>query len=126
MFLWILGIEILPNLHVALHDRLAAHTHTAGGIVFTVTYGEPVHVHADGTVHRPAPARPTRDRDAIGNHHGDGSLAHHAAAIAPVPPPVTQPLPVDRRATFVAIAIAADLVSIDPLAAAARGPPPVA
>ncbi len=123
MFLWIVGIEILPNLHVALHDRLGAHTHTAGGIVFTVTYGEPVHVHADGTVHRPSPTRPTTDRDAIGNHHGDGSLAHHAAAIAPVPPPVTKPLPVARHATFVAIAIAVDLVSIDPLAAAARGPP---
>ncbi len=122
--IWLAGIEVLPNLHVALHDHLAAHTHADGGIVFTVTYGEQPHVHADGTVHRPLP--PTRDRDAIGNHHGDGSLAHHAAAIAPVVPPSTQPLPVDRRSTFVSIVRSLELVSLDPLAAAARGPPHVA
>ena len=122
--LWLLGIELLPNLHVALHDDLAPHTHVAGGIVFTVTYGEPIHVHPDGTIHRPA--RPTRDRDAIGTHHGDGSLAHHAAAIAPLPPPITKSLPIDRHAMIVAIATGVDLVSLDPLAASARGPPLVA
>lgn len=122
--LWLVGIEVLPNLHVAFHDRLASHTHVVNGIVFTVTYGEAPHVHPDGSIHRPLP--PSRDRTAVGSHHGDGGIAHHAAAIAPVSPPSTQPLPVDRRPTFVVIAIAVSLRSLDPLAASARGPPLVA
>jgi hypothetical protein len=122
--LWLGGIELLPNLHVALHDSLAPHTHTDGGIVFTVTYGEQPHVHADGTIHRPLP--PTRDRAALRTHHGDGGLAHHAAAIAPVVPPSIHPLPIDRRPTVVIVAIALELRSLDPLAATARGPPRIA
>jgi hypothetical protein len=121
--LWLVGIEVLPNLHVALHDHLAPHRHDAGGMVVTVSYGEVAHVHADGTIHRPHRGTPTRDKDALGKlAHGDG-IAHHAVAMAPVPPPITEPLPVDRTATFVATTVADHLFSIDPLAASARGPP---
>jgi hypothetical protein len=124
--LWLVGIELLPNLHVALHDHLAAHRHDAGGMVVTVTYGEVAHVHADGTIHRPGRTRPTHDKSALGQlAHGDG-IAHHSVAMAPVAPPITEPLPVDRHTSFLAIAIADHLSSIDPLAATARGPPPLA
>jgi hypothetical protein len=75
----------------------------------------------DASHHRHAPddARP-RARDA--SHHPDG-LAHHAAALAPHAPPVTRPLPIDRRPRTVAIARVIAPVLLDPLAATARGPP---
>ena len=52
--LWVLGFEVGPGLHVALHDHLPTHTHIqfADGMVVTVTHGVGTHVHADGSVHR--------------------------------------------------------------------------
>lgn len=127
--LWLAGVEVLPAIHEALHDRLAPHTHVGGSIV-TVSFGEPTHLHADGSIHyaaapsgmRTRTSRDGRPRAADASHRADG-LAHHAAAIAPVPPPVTRPLPIDRRPSFVIIARTLEPVARDPLAATARGPP---
>jgi hypothetical protein len=137
--LWLCGVEAMPALHEATHDRLAPHRHDAGSIV-VASFEDTTHRHPDGTIHfasaKPKPARharphhggrpadaPPRTSDAA--HHADG-LAHHAAALAPVPPPVTQPLPIDRRPTFVVAPSPIELVARDPLAASARGPPTIA
>ena len=127
--LWLAGVEALPALHEALHDRLAPHHH-AGGAIVTVSFEDVTHRHPDGTIHfvAPRPHRqraPVRDgrpraRDLAGHAAG---LAHHAAAIAPAAPPITRPLPVDRQALPVAATAAIELVPRDPLAATARGPP---
>ena len=127
--LWLGGVEALPALHEALHGALAPHRHDGGSIV-VVSFEATTHRHSDGTVHyasvRPHRGdKPVRDgrphaSDAAGHAAG---LAHHAAAIAPAPPPVLEPLPVDRRPTLLAIAPTAGAVSLDPLAATARGPP---
>jgi hypothetical protein len=54
--MWVLGFELLPNLHIALHDHLAPHTHGGepdaeaaieGPRVF-VHYGESFHSHGHG------------------------------------------------------------------------------
>jgi hypothetical protein len=124
--LWIVGIELMPGLHEQLHGMLAPHRHDAGSIV-TVSFEETTHRHPDGTIHYVAPhsKRIPRDgntRAGVPPHASDG-LAHHMAALSPAAPPRLAPLPIDRRPTWVAIAIAADLFSIDPLAATARGPP---
>lgn len=121
--LWFCGLELLPNLHLAFHDRLSDHVHTADGIVFTVTYGEVPHVHADGTIHRPGKGRP--NPDGVRRVHDDGGLAHHAAWLVPAAPQTTQPLPVDRRPMIAVVDAAPALRSLDPLAATARGPPSV-
>lgn len=127
--LWLLGVEALPALHEALHAHLAPHRHDGGSIVVS-SFEDTTHRHPDGTIHFVAPKRPhkpirdgrARVVDSNPGAHADG-LAHHAAAIAPAPPPITKPLPVDRHAMIVAIARAAEAVSLDPLAATARGPP---
>lgn len=130
--LWLFGVEALPALHEALHAHLASHRHDGGSIVVS-SFEDTTHRHPDGTIHFVAPhgharveraARDGRARvvDGEAGGHAEG-LAHHAAAIAPVPPPVTEPLPVDRRAMIVAIARAAEPIALDPLAAKARGPP---
>jgi hypothetical protein len=130
--LWLAGVEALPALHETLHDQLAPHHHR-GGAIITVSFEDTTHRHADGTIHfAAAPShhldRPVRDgrpraSDLAGHAAG---LAHHAEAIAPAPPPVTRPLPVDRRPQIVAVVVAIPHVARTPLAATARGPPPIA
>jgi hypothetical protein len=130
--LWLAGVEVMPALHEALHDQLAPHRHDNGSIV-TVSFADTTHRHPDGSIHFVAPKtrpagkapRDNRSHATNGADHADG-LAHHAAALAPAPPPVTQPLPIDRRPSSLVVARSIELVTRDPLAAAARGPPTAA
>ena len=128
--LWLVGVEAMPALHEALHDQLAPHRHDHGSIV-TVSFEDTTHRHPDGTIHYVAPrartarkpARDGRSHVTTGDTtHADG-LAHHAAALLPAPPPVTHPLPIDRRPRPLAPAPSILLVTCDPRAATARGPP---
>jgi hypothetical protein len=128
--LWLLGVEVLPAVHQATHASLAPHRHDAGGMIVTVTFGEPTHRHADGTIHSHSDAPPTkrrhrddrsRVRDDLG--HDAAGLAHHATALSAAAPPLTRPLPIDRRPWLVQPRTARVLVSATVPAAAARGPP---
>jgi hypothetical protein len=121
--LWLVGVELVPNLHLALHDSLAAHSHEGDTTVFSP------HRHADGSEHRVVMraghrvhTRSAHDL-ALQLEHGAHSLAHHAAALQPAPAPVLAPLPIDRRPTE-----AAQIAIIEPSSrvvprATARGPP---
>jgi hypothetical protein len=128
--LWLTGVEAFPALHEALHDRLAAHRHDHGSMIVVASFEDTTHRHPDGSIHYVAPrhkptARPANDgrpRATAPSDHADG-LAHHAAALAPAAPPVTQPLPVDRRPIEVAMAPSLALIDTTPPAASARGPP---
>jgi hypothetical protein len=130
--LWLLGVEVLPAVHEALHDRLAPHRHDGGSIV-VASFEDTTHRHPDGSIHFVAArARGTGkasrdDRPQVNGSAGHAAgLAHHGAAIAPAAPPVTQPLPIDRRPTSVVATRTIELIAIDPLAATARGPPTLA
>jgi hypothetical protein len=127
--LWLAGVEVLPGLHEALHDRLAPHRHD-GDTIITVSLDDTTHVHPDGTIHYVTPQprhkrRPVHDdRPRAGDVAGHAAgLAHHAAAIAPAALPITRPLPVDRRSYAVALAAPVEPVTRDRPAATARGPP---
>ena len=128
--LWLAGVEVLPAAHEALHAQLAPHRHDGGSIV-VASFEDTTHRHPDGTIHFVAPRAPRKTAPDGRPHvtgdagHADG-LAHHAAALAPAAPPITQPLPIDRRPTTLAIERAVELVTRDPLAPMARGPPAVA
>jgi len=129
--LWLAGVEVMPALHEAMHGALAAHRHESGSIV-TVSFEDTTHRHPDGSIHFVAPNRrshkPANDGSPHATEanpaagHADG-LAHHAAALMASSPPVTGPLPIDRRPTLVAVARTREVVPGDPLAATARGPP---
>jgi len=145
--LWIVGFELMPWAHIALHDHLPHHHHDAnGGDVVdddhdaevdehaadqaarhdddldaeVDEHGVPVHVHAD-------------DND-VATHdaeqallsalaHGQHSFAHHGIAV-PVPAPaITTPLPVDRRPITLALAEQPAWISAVIPDASARGPP---
>lgn len=134
--LWILGIEVLPGIHLATHDA-ATHEHTPTGMIVTVTFGTATHAH-DGTVHahdaadraaeitKAAARKRHRDQlaidDPISTHVASG-LAHHAAALHAAPPPLLAPLPAVRLVTN-AITVPVGRVSVAFVATAdARGPP---
>jgi len=127
--LWLAGVEALPALHEALHGQLAPHRHDNGAIV-TVSFADTTHRHPDGTIHFASAApRGRRPHASDGQPHATdaadhaGGLAHHAAALAPAAPPITHPLPIDRRPITLAVRERIDWVRRDPLAATARGPP---
>lgn len=85
-------------------------------------HGEHVH-HAHHHHHGTYSARDTLLR---GLEHGRHSLAHHAVATTAPPPVLTQPLPIDRRPTFVFADTAIEPYSFSPGRAVARGPPAAA
>jgi hypothetical protein len=112
--LWVAGFEVLPWLHVALHDRLGHHHHdVTGAMVFE---HEHEHEHDEDAA--------LAIRSAL--THGRHSLAHHDVAMKPPAMPVTSPLPVDRRPTFVVAVVSIEPVSLPPGRAVARGPPSLA
>lgn len=133
--LWVFGFEVVPWLHMALHDRIGAHTHQ--GLVIVHFDGAIEHEHphtheADleqdlrisETPHERA-VRHFRDAETRLRHaleHGHGSLAHHDVALIPWLALPEVPV-VIRHASVLAFAV--ELVPIDALAprANARGPP---
>jgi len=125
---WLVGFELGPWLHIALHDHLAPHHHTALGEVVddrdrdaeVDEHGAPVEDHAH------AGARTLDDAHAhlrAALAHGAHSLEHHGVAVPPPAPPVLHPLPVDRRPTLVAAVVAIAPLETPVARAVARGPP---
>jgi hypothetical protein len=67
-----------------------------------------------------------RDKRILGAlGHGRHSLAHHDIATTSPAPVLTSPLPVDRRPTYVLLAMAIEPFSFSPGRAVARGPPSI-
>lgn len=113
--LWMAGVELVPNLHLALHDSLAAHVHEGDTTVFA-------HGHAHRVTQK-CDRRAAEQELALRLQHGAHSLAHHGVAIKSTPPPLLAPLPIDRRAqVFAEIAIIEPASRTAPTAQA-RGPP---
>jgi hypothetical protein len=139
LLVWLLGVEVLPDLHLATHAWLPAHHHDGDAppsdeLVVTV-HGDrtaaALHAH-DGSVHgHGVAARATvPDRDAIHREdparhpgHGQHSAAHRALALLAPAPVLHQPLPVDHHVIPVSHAVARLVAIAPPPDAGARGPP---
>ena len=107
--LWLLGVEVLPALHVAHHDD--DHAHVAGSIIRVVEndthqHGGVSHSHGAAElefVELSRPKLPTGElafSDPDAGHEAAG-LAHHATALLQPPLPVVEPLPVDPNAWWI-------------------------
>jgi|GEM_PF-3190530 len=131
--LWLLGVELAPGLHVALHARLARHVHDAEpGPVVTVHFDDAWHAHG-GSAHSHGFTPPLDDPDPIssGFHapvpfdpgHAGHSLAHRALALASPPIVQTAPLQVPRAILPVTHRIARLSAAIPPPDPSARAPP---
>ncbi len=108
--LWLLGVEVLPDLHLAFHaddhthghdgaiHHLAAHDHDAAH----AAHDHHDHDHGHGAV--TPEHRWRRDRtdgpsfDHAPSVHAAAGVAHHAIALHRPPPPLLEPLPVPRAA----------------------------
>ena len=99
--LWLLGTQVLPNLHLGTHRD--DHTHAANGTI--VSHGEHddelerLHRLAHEQSGRPcghAPAKQSRKQnvlafDRVQLGHAAAGIAHHATALLD-PPPITTPV----------------------------------
>ena len=147
--LWLGGVELMPNLHLAMHAHLQAHVHEGDRTIYLHRRDELFDEHADdldaeidehGNI---GPARDDLEADAaleageaaprelsraehelgVRLEHGGHALAHHAIALHPAAPPALAPLPFHRHLTE-----APHIAIIEPGSwsvpeAAARGPP---
>jgi hypothetical protein len=137
LLLWLLGLEILPNVHLSQHAGSALHVHDASGIVVRVMLGDPEsmpHRHRDGQVHAstmsatavstslPSTQRVKKHSD-VGLEHGAGSLAHRQLVIACAPPALPVVVRCQLRDVELAVEVRPSLLSMDALAPKSRGPP---
>jgi hypothetical protein len=129
LVVFVAGFEILPWVHVALHGQIAPHHHDASGAIIA---DGPVTIRVDFTTtdvadspdHGHTHGRATDGVTRIGDRVPHAQhVGHHDIAVLPAPPPVTTPLPVDRRSVTLAIARAIEPISFSPGRAVARGPP---
>lgn len=107
--LWLLGVEVLPSLHLASHRD--DHTHAADGSIVATDYdrelerlhqlahaqrGHDHHHHHHGDAHPDHAPKPKPRRDQLAYHaasgHAAGGIAHHATALHRPPPPDTAPV----------------------------------
>ena len=147
--LWLGGVELMPNLHLAMHAHLKAHVHDGDRTIYLHHPSDDLFVeHAadddldaevdeHGNVVPAELARPDHDgieRDdhelsraehelALRLEHGSHSLAHHALALHPAPPPALAPLPFHRYLTEAPHTAIIGRGSWSVPEAAARGPP---
>lgn len=129
--LWLLGIEVLPNLHLGTHD--GHHTHAVDGTIV---------VHADDDAdaelerlhrlaHRQAGTKCLHGkprRDALAFHaptggHAANGIAHHATALLDPPPPITTPARTPHAETWQSLAPNARDSIAHAARPSARGPP---
>ena len=130
-FVWLLAVEVLPNVHLAAHADGHAHEHAVDGTVITVSFGDDVHSH-DGVTHShgrtAAKAKRTASRDALAidrvpDLHAAAGLAHRALAIHAAPPPVLDAVAVDRVETELVAPATGRATIVVVTTADARGPP---
>ena len=114
--LWLLGIEVMPALHQEFHHA-GDHHHDGDQIVADGDH------HDDDDHHDADREVPQTEMDHPEHAHAGGGLAHRATALQAAPLPITKPLPVDRRATYVVTSLEQPLLSTVLLVSCARGPP---
>jgi hypothetical protein len=118
ILLWLLGIEVMPGLHQEFHHA-GDHHHDGDQIVADEHHDDDDHHDADREV-------PQTEMDHPEHAHAGGGLAHRATALQAAAPPITKPLPIDRRLLYVVSTRSIAAVSIIGLAPSARGPPAAA
>jgi hypothetical protein len=128
--LWLLGVEVLPNLHLGTHAD--DHTHAADGTI--VSHAEAHHEHEHIADHHAEPNHlgklvrhrepKQRDQHAIENvSHAASGIAHHAVALHQPPPPLLAPLAVPHATAWVHAAPTELVASNANARPNARGPP---
>lgn len=114
--LTLVGLSVLPALHLIFHDQLEPHEH---GPAAGHCHGGECHEHAEAGDER----ADDTEREAPEPAHGGGSLAHQDLALA-VAPPALPPIGVSRLAAPAPLSAPRALSDrVDAPSLRARGPP---
>jgi hypothetical protein len=127
IFLWLLGTEVVPNLHLATH--VDDHTHEANGTL--VSHGnddelERLHQLAHERSGRPCSHKKQREQNRLAFDrvpHAANGIAHHATALLDPPPPITTPVAVLHAETWRHAEPTERITSAPAARHSARGPP---
>ena len=126
--LWVLGYEVLPDVHLATHGALAAHRHDAGdrpARFWRVRTAHAPVAHQHGAATHQHGRAPRGERAAAPDPgHGAHSLAHRTIAIATPAPVIIAPLPTSWRLWSERVDVLGEAAWRPTLLASARGPPP--
>ena len=122
---WLLGVEVLPNLHLAFHAD--DHTHGHGGTILAY-HQRLAHAlaHANGEHHdEPRDARESKELafDHAPHGHIAGGISHRAIALLDPPPPITTPIALPHADTWQHAAPNERIASTHAARPSARGPP---
>ena len=119
--LWLLGVEVLPNLHLAAHAD--DHTHAADGTIVAHHH----HHHGDDADHEHfAPSERDEAQLAIEgapSGHEAAGIAHRATALHQPPPPTTTPIATPHAQPWEHARPHARTTAIERARPTARGPP---
>ena len=128
--LWLLGIEVLPNVHLGTHDR--HHAHAVDGTIITHADADAELERVHRLAHRQAGtkclhgSKPQRDQLAYhaptGGHAANG-IAHRATALLDPPPPITTPATAPEPSTWLHTEPHARTSIAHATRPSARGPP---
>jgi hypothetical protein len=117
--LWLLAVEVLPNLHLLVHHDDHSHDDT-GAIVATHDHD---HGHAAQAQHHDEAPHDWDDVDPFAPAHAAAGIAHHATALHQPPPPMLAPLPVELAASWIVHAPCEAPTTTQLARPTARGPP---
>jgi hypothetical protein len=144
VLLWLAAVEVLPNLHLAVHDD--DHTHAADGTIHAVAAHEhEEHDHGTGphrhrrpyprlrAHHGHAHAAPAARRDAPGElafdeapvDHAALGMAHRALATLDPPPPLMAPVGAPVATAWTHTFESTPVIITPSARPTARGPPRV-
>ena len=127
IFLWLLGTEVLPGLHLGTHQ--ANHTHAANGTIVSHADDdelERLHQLAHERSGRPCSHRTSRKQNQLAFDrvtHAAAGIAHHATALLDPPPPITSPVAAPHAETWRHAEPVARISSVRTARSSARGPP---
>jgi hypothetical protein len=127
IFLWLLGTQVLPNLHLGTHR--ADHTHDANGFIVSHSDDdelERLHQLAHERSGRPCSHEKPRKQNQLAFDrvpHAAAGLAHHANALLDPPPPITSPVAAPHVETWRHAEPNARVSSTHAARPSARGPP---
>lgn len=111
VLLWLLGVEVLPSIHLATHTH--DHTHAADGTM--------IFEHHELDDDHDGPSQLAFDH--VPHGHAAAGIAHHATALHQPPPPILTPVTAPIAETWTHAAPTARVSIAHASRPTARGPP---
>jgi hypothetical protein len=117
---WLVGVEVLPNLHLVGHR--ADHSHDASGAM-VAQENDHEHGHQHASAHHDEAPHDFDDVDPYTPGHAAAGIAHRAVALHQPAPSLLAPLPVELASWRIVHAPSVAVSTTQLARPTARGPP---